>query len=118
MNKTGRPTIYTDDIAKAIFTRMAMGESVRSICRDPEMPARSTVMAWAYDHKDFSDQYERAIQIRAMSLVDEIIDIADDGSNDWMERNDPENPGYKTNGEALQRSRLRMDARKSGSVLS
>jgi hypothetical protein len=38
--------------------------------------------------------------------------IADDGRNDWMARKDPSNPGYELNGEHVQRSRLRLDARK------
>jgi hypothetical protein len=46
-------------------------------------------------------------------LADEIIDIADDGSNDWMER---ELESGKTievlNAEHVARSRLRVDARK------
>jgi hypothetical protein len=29
-----------------------------------------------------------------------------------MERNDPDNPGWQANGEHLQRSRLRFDARR------
>lgn len=44
--------------------------------------------------------------------AEEIIEIADDGSNDWMERNDKDNPGFVANGEHIQRSRLRSDNRK------
>lgn len=42
------------------------------------------------------------------------MDIADDGSNDWMERfnKDGESIGWVVNGEAVQRSKLRVDARK------
>jgi hypothetical protein len=46
------------------------------------------------------------------ALAEETLDIADDGRNDWMERNDPKNQGYEFNGEHVQRSRLRVDARK------
>src|SRR3990172_7086066 len=40
------------------------------------------------------------------------MDISDDGTNDWMASNDPENPGYRVNGEHIARSRLRVDTRK------
>lgn len=41
-------------------------------------------------------------------MADEIIEIADDGSNDWMEREGKAAP----NGEMVNRSRLRVDTRK------
>lgn len=45
---------------------------------------------------------------------DEVIDISDDGSNDWMERNHGEDKQstWTINGEHVQRSRLRVDTRK------
>lgn len=45
-------------------------------------------------------------------MADEIKEISDDGSNDWMERNDGENVAWVANGEHIQRSRLRVDTRK------
>jgi hypothetical protein len=47
-------------------------------------------------------------------LTEEILDIADDGSNDWMEKldKDGKSVGWAVNGEAVQRSKLRVDARK------
>lgn len=56
----------------------------------------------------------RAREAQADAIFDEILDIADDGSNDWMERHDAEGGsiGWKENGEAIGRSRLRIDARK------
>ena len=113
--KRGAPTAYTEKLAQAICRRMADGESVNSICKDPKMPARSTVMLWvASDREGFSDRYEAACTARTHVWADELLDIADDGSNDWMERagKDGESQGYQVNGEAIQRSRLRVDTRK------
>lgn len=76
------------------------------------MPAMSTVFLWLRTHSEFSEQYAKAKAEAADALVEEILDISDDGSNDWMASNDPENAGYRTNGEAIQRSRLRVDTRK------
>jgi hypothetical protein len=46
--------------------------------------------------------------------ADEIVDICDDASNDWMERNngDDKESSWVLNGEHVQRSRLRIDTRK------
>lgn len=110
-----RPTIYTDDLAKLICSRIASGESVRSICEDDDMPVKSTVMLWLIDgeHQFFSDQYAKARQIQAETLADELFDIADDGTNDWMKRSGKDGEeAYILNGEAVARSRLRVDTRK------
>lgn len=113
MNR-GRPTAYNQEIATEICARIAEGESLRSICKDAEMPAISSVMLWLVDgnHESFSEQYATARRLQAEALADEIFDIADDGVNDWMERNDQSGEAYKFNGEAVARSRLRVDTRK------
>src|SRR3546814_4173198 len=51
-------------------------------------------------------QYARARDNQADTLADEILDIADDGSNDYVGEDE------KYNGDAVARSRLRVDARK------
>ena len=110
-----RPTIYSDELATTICARIASGESVRSICQDDDMPVKSTVMLWLIDgeHQFFSDQYAKARQIQAETLADELFDIADDGTNDWMKRTGKDGEeAYILNGEAVARSRLRVDTRK------
>jgi len=76
------------------------------------MPSVDTVFRWFSAHPEFCEQYARAIASRADTLVEESLEIADDGRNDWMERNDPNNPGYLANGEHIQRSKLRVDTRR------
>jgi hypothetical protein len=44
-------------------------------------------------------------------IAEETVDIADNGTNDWMRRNDPDNEGYAFNGEHPQRSKLRVETR-------
>jgi hypothetical protein len=112
----GRPSDFTQEIADAICERIADGESLRAICSDADMPNKATVFRWLGDkkHSAFCDQYARAREAQADSLVDDMIDIADDGRNDWMERLDKDDRpiGWMENGEALRRSALRIDARK------
>ena len=109
----GRPSIFTQELADTICERLAEGESLRRVCLDPDMPARSAVLRWLAADAAFQGQYARACEVRAEAIFDEMFDIADDGSNDWMEaRDDDGGVSYRLNGEHVQRSRLRVDARK------
>lgn len=110
----GRPSIFSEAIALRICERLAEGESLRAICADDDMPSRGTVFNWLLDekHAAFLNQYTRARELQADTFVDEIPDIADDGRNDWIEKNDPDNPGWLANGENARRSQIRIDARK------
>ena len=69
-------------------------------------------MKWAAEKPAFSEQYAKARELLLEHWAEEILEIADDGSNDWMERNAKDNPGWVANGEHIQRSRLRSDNRK------
>ena len=105
----GRPTTYNEEIASLICARMADGESLRSICRDDAMPALSTVFLWVSKHSEFSEQYKLAMASRADAMFEDMIDIADDGRNDYIVNGDGEE---RFNTEHVQRSRLRLDTRK------
>lgn len=109
-----RPLEYKQATADIICERIAEGQSVREICLDENMPAMSTVFKWLSRVDAFAEQYARARDAQADTLFDEILNIADDGSNDFMERlsEDGGAAGWKENGEAIRRSQLRVDARK------
>jgi hypothetical protein len=108
----GRPTSYTPELVDTICERLAQGQSLVEICRDGDMPSRNAVYAWLARHPEFHDKYARARQVQADAIFDEILEIADDASNDWMERGGEGDLGWQVNGENIQRSRLRIDARK------
>lgn len=111
--KAGRPSSYTPEVAKVICDRLAEGESLRQICRDDNMPDKETVRRWKHDIEEFRAQYTRAREEQAEGFLDEIIEIVDDGTNDWIDR---EVGGGRTirvvDQEAVQRSKLRYDARR------
>ncbi len=67
---------------------------------------------WLAENTVFSDMYARAREAQADALFDDVLSIADDGRNDWMEKNFGEETRWVENGEALRRSQLRIDARK------
>ncbi len=111
----GRPSKYTPELASEICARMASGRSLRDVCRDEDMPDISTVIRWLADDEkaEFRAQYARAREAMADVMAEEVLEISDDGSNDWMLRFDDDgNSTYVLNGEHVQRSRLRVDARK------
>lgn len=111
----GRPTIYNEEIANLICERVATCTfGIRKICATyDDMPTHDTIFKWRYKYKDFSERYAQAKVKQAELLAEEIIDIADDGTNDWMEvRDDQGGVAYKLNGEHVNRSRLRIDTRK------
>jgi len=113
-NQNGRPSAYSEGIATALCDRLASGESLRAICASGDMPSRSMVHRWLNAEAHFRDQYARAREAQAHTLADEILEIADDATNDWMirEGHGGEGSSYAFNGENVQRSRLRIDSRK------
>lgn len=62
---------------------------------------------------DFAARYVRARELQAEHWADQIVDISDDGSNDWMERNRQDGSSEMVpDHEHVTRSRLRVDSRK------
>lgn len=113
-------TVYDTETAATICERLAAGETLRQICRSEGMPAESTVRLWALDDREgFAAQYARAREIGYQSMADELLEIMDDGQNDWMCRaqagfaeDDPRRFSWQLNGEHINRSRLRVEGRK------
>lgn len=109
----GRPSEFSATVAGLICDRLSSGETLRAICRDEGMPDQTTVFRWIRLHGEFRQQYAHAREAQADNWADEIVEISDDGTNDWMRRNGGEDDeGWRANGEHIQRSRLRVDARK------
>lgn len=109
----GRPSEYTLEVALEICSRVSNGQSLRTICRDDSMPAKESVLTWLVKHPEFLAHYTQARVEAADAMAEEIIDICDDGTNDWMIANaGTENEKTVMNSEHVQRSRLRVDTRK------
>lgn len=107
--KRGRPVRHTKAVADRICARLATGETLRAICRDDDMPPESTVRRWYVDdRKGFAAQYARARDIGLDSMADELIGIADDGANDYINGDN----GPALDRDHVTRSKLRVDTRK------
>lgn len=113
-NPVGRPSLYTQELADRICAEIASGRSLRLICQDEGMPEARTVHYWLIDskHEDFFQQYARARNIQSEVMFDEILEIADDGSNDYMTITKGDKEYNVEDREVTNRSKLRVDTRK------
>lgn len=60
-----------------ILEQIALGRSLVSVCKEPEMPAYSMVTMWRHEDEAFSAKYARAREDQADFLAEEVIEIAD-----------------------------------------
>ena len=80
---TGRPPAYTQAIADEILERIALGQSLVSICKRDHMPGMSTVFRWLSDDIDsFRERYTDAREAQAETMADELVDISDSEPDD------------------------------------
>lgn len=107
----GRDSIYTQELADKICNAIATSsEGLRRLCKqDESLPAVTTIMRWLDTNVEFREQYARAREAQAEFMVDETIEIADDGTNDYYKNSKGE---VLFDAEHVQRSRLRVDTRK------
>jgi len=114
----GRPSDYTLELSDLICSRLTEGESMRSVCRDPEMPVLTTIFRWLREKPDFKQQYDIAKEESAETLADEMVDIADnqvktplivDGDIVLDEKGDQV---MIADSVAVQHAKLRIDTRK------
>jgi hypothetical protein len=108
----GKPLQYAVALGDEICHRLAEGESLARICKDEHMPKPWTVYDWLDRTPEFLTQYNRARELQADYYADEIADIADDATNDYMDLQVKSGTIRVLDKEHVQRSRLRVDTRK------
>jgi hypothetical protein len=118
--RTGRPSTYDKATADAILMGMAVEElSLRHACASvrtetyPNGVPPGTFCGWVVDdHDGLADRYMRARRIKAHGLIDEMIDIADDAEDDFIETIGKAGQlKVRFNKEAVARSSLRVQTR-------
>lgn len=113
----GRPSIYTQEIAEKICEEIATtSKSMKTICADLNLSV-FTVICWTSEGhsnyiKEFAQLYARAKDMQADYMVEESLDISDDGSNDFMTITKGDQEYSVENKEWTSRSKLRVDTRK------
>jgi terminase small subunit-like protein len=110
------PRRYTPARGAKVCQLILEGYTLRQIERKAGMPHRSTVLRWAADDAlapGFRDQYARAKAVQTEALAEELLEICDDGTNDWRDREVRDGWHVReVDQEAINRSRLRVDTRK------
>jgi hypothetical protein len=105
--------ILDPELLTLICLRTAEGESMRAIARDPDMPSRSRIQKELVENSAFAAQYARARELMYAGWADEILEIADDGTTDYITKVGRNGHEYEAvDQEHIQRSRLRVDSRK------
>ena len=107
----GRPSNYTLELAKRICNVIATSsKGISKLCKEnPDFPSHETIFSWIKDNEEFSDLYARAKRYQITTLIDEIVDIADETSNDYSLN---EKGKLVVDHENISRSKLRIDTRK------
>ena len=108
----GRPSDYTQELAQRLCAEIAQGKSLRTVCAPDGMPSIQTVYNWIHNIPGFLEQYAHAKDDSADALIEDMVDIADDGTNDFMTITKGDLTYEVENKEVTNRSRLRVDTRK------
>lgn len=109
-----RPVPFTPEQRAAFQTEIvewiSEGRTLREYCRQEGRPTFQTVYVWRDEDEDFAGRFARARSLGHDAILQECQEIADDASNDWMERVDEDghSEGWRVNGDHVSRSKLRV----------
>ena len=78
---------YSAKVVDLIWERLLDDVSLRQICQDPNMPARSTLFVWLRRHPEFAREYRFVKWFQCHCLADDMVDIADDQANNCNPEN-------------------------------
>lgn len=107
------PVKYAIELCDEIVMRLSAGEPLRAICRDEHMPNWVTVYRWEEEHPELKQRIAHARILGEEAISQECMAIADDATNDWMEKldKDKQSIGWQLNSDHVQRSKLRIETR-------
>jgi hypothetical protein len=103
------------DFDEDVLSRMAEGESLRSICRDLKdfgCPSASMFCGRVLDDKAFAERYARARELQCEAWGDRIIEEATRARPGERTKTTVEGGVEVTTGDCVERSRLAVDALK------
>jgi hypothetical protein len=97
----------TPELFELIISDISNGKSLFKACEANGIVTK-TFYEWINKDEQKSNDYTRAINERADRIFEEILDIADDSSKDTLITEN----GITIDNEFVQRSKVRIDARK------
>jgi hypothetical protein len=72
-----RQRLCTAAIIEAVTDRLAEGETLKAIARDPDMPSYGTLRRWSRERFEFREALQAALHARADMLADEALALAE-----------------------------------------
>ena len=121
--KAAEPAPHAYDMsvaADAVLDGIVEGGSLREVCGSPGLPSVTTFMRWLADERNenLRERYARARELQAEYMAEDILEIADEECTTVR----ADKHGTQDDGDgktevvfdsvAVQRNRLRVDARK------
>lgn len=103
--------VYAPEVWESICERIANGETLGAICSEEGYPCKVRVYKYIKAHPEFEIEYRRARERQVETFVDQLIEIADDGRNDWMEKQGRNGTYIALNDEHIRRSQIRVQVR-------
>lgn len=101
-----------DNVFNRVIKEIQSGKALRNVLKEEGMPSSQTFYIWLDEDELKSKQYAGACEDRAEAIFEEMIEIADDGSNDYMTITKGIEKYNVEDKEVTNRSRLRIDTRK------
>lgn len=95
-----------------IISEIEKGRSLRSVLSDDNTPSNAVFYEWVDSSEEKMKQYARACEERADSIFEEMLEIADNGTNDFMTIIKGDISYNVEDKEVTNRSKLRLDTRK------
>lgn len=106
----GRPSQFKE-LAPVVIAGLSKGTPLTVICAEIGV-TDDTVRNWQAADEEFSRAIARARLTGFDVIAMETLEIADDGTNDWMEKRSKDGSTYyELNGEHVTRSKLRVETR-------
>lgn len=107
----GRPSGYTEELGDEICEEIAFTDmGLEHLCRSfAHWPTPRTIHRWIESNASFRQKYTRARELQAEYMAEQIVSIADDGTNDTQVDEDGKTI---VNHDHIARARLRVEARK------
>lgn len=100
-------SVRTPELETAFVEGIGDGIPLRQLCRIHGV-GKSTVYVWMEEDADFAGRIAQARVKGFDAIAEEALEIADDGTNDWVKRGDK---GAAYDAEHVQRSKLRVETR-------
>lgn len=102
----GRPTLYSQELADEICHELALGKSMRAVCREESMPDLSTVFRWLRTNQEFCSQYASATEERTEAQNEDLLELGDEAIN-LAQIVDPKASGAVVQGVKLKADNLK-----------